>query len=111
MDAAPQVAAMTEQAGRFALEWLMPLEVGLLTHVALHDREGATDDAEPMGQSPDEAEALLHLWMTPIEGKARRLSRSSRPRTPSERARHPSGSQPRRFRLGEWDLSRPADVG
>jgi hypothetical protein len=46
---------------RFHLEWILPLEPGLPTHVALHD--SLSPDAEPilLGSGGDEAEALLDL--------------------------------------------------
>ena len=55
----------------FRLEWLMPLEPGLTTHVTLlrHDR---THEEEPLatGSGADEAETLLDLWTTLTDRRA-----------------------------------------
>ena len=48
---------------RFELEWLMPLEPGLLTHVTLFDLECLPPHALAAGEGGDEADALLDLWI------------------------------------------------
>jgi hypothetical protein len=49
---------------RFDLEWILPLEPGLLTHVVLYDPECSPPHTVADGQGGDEAEALLDLWTT-----------------------------------------------
>jgi hypothetical protein len=55
---------MPAQLGRkrFDLEWIVPLEPALLTHVAVYDLECVPPHAIADGQGGDEAEALLDLW-------------------------------------------------
>jgi len=50
--------------GRFELEWHLPLELGLATHVALLDLEKEPRIAVAVGHGGDEPEALLDLWTT-----------------------------------------------
>jgi hypothetical protein len=47
---------------RFELEWVLPLEPGLSTHVMLFDMECFPPHALTGGEGGDEAEALLDLW-------------------------------------------------
>jgi hypothetical protein len=47
---------------RFELEWILPLEPGLSTHVALYDLQCDPPHAAAVGEGGDEAEALLDLW-------------------------------------------------
>lgn len=47
---------------RFALEWLMPLEPGLLTHVTLIDNGVSPREVVAAGHGADESDALLELW-------------------------------------------------
>ena len=55
----------------FRLEWLMPLEPGLTTHVTLLRHDRAHDEgALATGSGADEAETLLDLWTTLIEQHA-----------------------------------------
>src|SRR4051812_10133433 len=49
---------------RFDLEWIVPLEPGLPTHVSVYDLECVPPHAIAAGQGGDEAEALLDLWST-----------------------------------------------
>ena len=49
---------------RFELEWHLPLQVGLATHVALVDLEKEPPIALAVGHGADEPEALLDLWTT-----------------------------------------------
>ena len=49
---------------RFKLEWVLPLELGLSTHVTLFDLECFPPHALAAGEGGDEAEALLELWTT-----------------------------------------------
>ena len=49
---------------RFDLEWAIPLEPGLSTHVALYDLASVPPHPIAVGQGGDEAEALLDLWNT-----------------------------------------------
>ena len=49
---------------RFDLEWVIPLEPGLSTHVAVYDLECVPPHAIAVGEGGDEAEALLDLWNT-----------------------------------------------
>jgi hypothetical protein len=56
----PAVAAKR----RFELEWILPLEPGLSTHVTLIDFESHSSHVVDMGQGGDEADALLDLWTT-----------------------------------------------
>lgn len=49
---------------RYELEWALPLEPGLVTHVTLFDLEPYPPKTVAGGQGPDEAEALLDLWTT-----------------------------------------------
>ena len=44
--------------------WIVPLEFGLSTHVALYDLECDPPHAAAVGDGGDEAEALLDLWTT-----------------------------------------------
>jgi hypothetical protein len=47
---------------RFELEWILPLEPGLSTHVTLFDLECHPPHAFATGEGADEADALLDLW-------------------------------------------------
>ena len=49
---------------RFELEWVLPLEPGLSTHVTLFDLECFPPHAVAAGEGGDEADALLDLWTT-----------------------------------------------
>jgi hypothetical protein len=49
---------------RFQLQWALPLEPGLSTHVALFDLECVPPHAVAAGEGADEADALLELWTT-----------------------------------------------
>jgi hypothetical protein len=46
------------------LEWVLPLEPGLSTHVTLFDLECFPPHALAVGEGGDEADALLDLWTT-----------------------------------------------
>ena len=61
---------MTNQLGRFALEWVLPQEPGLTTHVTLYDAERHPHHALAVGHGGDEADALLDLWTTLIDRSA-----------------------------------------
>ena len=65
---APGTRRLTQPAQldkkRFDLEWAIPLEPGLATHVAVYDLECVPPHAIAAGQGGDEAEALLDLWTT-----------------------------------------------
>jgi hypothetical protein len=52
---------------RLALKWVLPLELGLSTHVTLFDLECDPPHALATGQGGDEADALLDLWSTLTE--------------------------------------------
>jgi hypothetical protein len=54
-------------SARFRLEWIVPLEPGLLTHVMLFDQTNSTHSPLASGHGGDEADALLDLWTTLIE--------------------------------------------
>jgi hypothetical protein len=62
----PRISQLTklsqEDKKRFELEWVLPLEPGLATHVTLCDLERFPPEAVAGGQGADEAEALLDLW-------------------------------------------------
>jgi hypothetical protein len=52
---------------RFELEWVLPLEPGLLTHVTLFDEERTAPfplavGVMTVGHGADEADTLLDLW-------------------------------------------------
>jgi hypothetical protein len=47
---------------RFALEWLLPLEPGLSTHVTLMDNRVSPREVVAIGHGADEIDALLELW-------------------------------------------------
>jgi hypothetical protein len=54
---------------RFELEWILPQELELLTHVALIDEASiAPHSVRAIGRGADEADALLDLWMTLMKG-------------------------------------------
>ena len=60
---------------RFDLEWVLPLEPGLTTHVTLFDEERTGSfplavGVMAVGHGADEADALLDLWTTLIDRKA-----------------------------------------
>jgi hypothetical protein len=57
-------AATVGRAHAFKLEWILPLELGLSTHVTLFDLECDPPHALAAGQGGDEADALLDLWTT-----------------------------------------------
>lgn len=47
---------------RFELEWVLPLEPGLSTHVRLFDLRLSPPSPLALGHGADEADALLDLW-------------------------------------------------
>jgi hypothetical protein len=47
---------------RFELEWVLPLEPGLSTHVTLFDLECYPPHAFATGEGGDEADELQDLW-------------------------------------------------
>ena len=54
---------------RFELEWVLPLEPGLTTHVTLFDEERTGSfplavGVMAVGHGADEADTLLDLWTT-----------------------------------------------
>jgi hypothetical protein len=49
---------------RFELEWILPLELGLSTHVTVFDLECFPPHPVAAGEGADEADALLALWTT-----------------------------------------------
>jgi hypothetical protein len=65
-DLGPRLTLLTQPAQldkqRFVLEWALPLEPGLETHVTLYDRAGAALHTVAASQGPDEADTLLALW-------------------------------------------------
>jgi hypothetical protein len=67
-DLGPHLRHLTKPARldkkRFELEWVLPLEPGLSTHVTLFDLECDPPHAVGVGQGGDEAEAVLDLWTT-----------------------------------------------
>ena len=58
---------MTNQPGRFALEWILPQEPGLTTRVTLYDAERHPDHLLAVGHGGDEPDTLLDLWTTLID--------------------------------------------
>jgi hypothetical protein len=62
---------------RFDLEWVLPLEPGLSTHVTILDLECAPPHAVAVGEGADEADALLALWtsLTAQDGSAAAVAR------------------------------------
>jgi hypothetical protein len=58
---------------RFELEWVLPLELGLMTHVTLFDEEQRTAPfplavgVMAVGHGADEADTLLDLWTTLVD--------------------------------------------
>ena len=54
------------QGQRFDLEWIMPLDPGLMTHVTLFDLSKQPPSAA-VGHGSDEAETLLDLWTVLID--------------------------------------------
>ena len=52
---------------RFVLEWLMPQEPGLTTHVTLYDLERHPNHVVGVGHGGDEADTLLDLWTALID--------------------------------------------
>jgi hypothetical protein len=62
----PQLRQLTQPAQlgtqRFVLEWALPLEPGLETHVTLYDLAGAAPHTVAASEGPDEADTLLALW-------------------------------------------------
>ena len=67
-DLGPRLRQLTKPAQldkkRFELEWILPLEPGLSTHVTLFDLECFPPHALAAGEGGDEADALLALWTT-----------------------------------------------
>jgi hypothetical protein len=65
-DRGPTISVRTQLAQlgkkRFELEWALPLEPGLSTHVTLFDFQCFPPHAVAAGEGADEAEALLDLW-------------------------------------------------
>ena len=49
---------------RFELEWILPLEPGLSTHVTLFDLQCFPPHPVAAGEGADEADSLLELWTT-----------------------------------------------
>lgn len=47
---------------RFDLEWVLPLEPGLSTHVTLYDLQCDPPQAVVVGHGSDEADTLLDIW-------------------------------------------------
>jgi hypothetical protein len=66
MDEGPRLQHLTrleqQDKPRFELEWVLPLEPGLPTHVTLYDLQLFPPAAVAGGHGGDEAEALLDLW-------------------------------------------------
>ncbi len=52
---------------RFALQWLVPGDPGLLTHVMLLDKERPAPYVVTAGHGADKVQALHNLWSTLIE--------------------------------------------
>jgi hypothetical protein len=50
---------LKDQPGRFALEWILPLEPGLATHVAIYDAERHPHHVLAVGDGADEPETPL----------------------------------------------------
>jgi hypothetical protein len=67
-DLGPRLRRLTKPAHldkkRFELEWVLPLEPGLSTHVRLFDLECFPPRALGAGEGGDEADALQELWTT-----------------------------------------------
>ena len=67
-DLGPRLRHLTKPAQldkpRFGLQWALPLEPGLSTHVTLFDLECFPPHAIAAGEGADEADALLTLWTT-----------------------------------------------
>jgi hypothetical protein len=89
-DLGPRLRHLTKPAQldrqRFQLEWVLPLEPGLSTHVTLFDMECFPPHALAAGEGGDEAEALLDLWTTlrdcnELSGRDLRRGRSVLKRT------------------------------
>jgi hypothetical protein len=70
-DRGPWTGHLTQPAQadkkRFELEWHLPLELGLATHVTLLDLEREPRIALAVGHGADEPDALLDLWTTLTE--------------------------------------------
>jgi hypothetical protein len=60
----PQTNSVHRDKKRFELEWVLPLEPGLLTHVCLVALERCPPETIAVGQGGDEADVLLDLWTT-----------------------------------------------
>jgi hypothetical protein len=62
----PRISQLTklaqEDKKRFELEWVLPLEPSLETHVTLYDLERLPPEVVAGGHGADEAEALMDLW-------------------------------------------------
>jgi hypothetical protein len=71
-DRGPRLRHLTKPAQldkqRFTLEWVLPLEPGLSTHVTVFDMECFPPHSLAVGEGADEAEALLALW-TALNGQ------------------------------------------
>jgi hypothetical protein len=63
-DQSPDEAGAQLDKKRFELEWVLPLEPGLSTHVTLFDLECYPPHALGTGDGGDEADALQDLWTT-----------------------------------------------
>jgi hypothetical protein len=61
------VGTPTNPDQRFALEWILPQEPGLATHVTLYDAERHQQHALGVGHGADEADTLLDLWTSLID--------------------------------------------
>ena len=65
-DLGPRLRHLTKPAQldkpHFQLEWVLPLEPGLSTHVRLFDLECFPPHPVAAGEGADEADALLALW-------------------------------------------------
>jgi len=67
-DLGPRLRHLTKPAQldkpRFQLQWALPLEPGLSTHVTIFDVECFPPHALAAGEGADEADALFALWTT-----------------------------------------------
>jgi hypothetical protein len=78
----------------FELEWIVPLEPGLSTHVALFDSTTDPPHVFAVGHGGDEAEALLDLWTTLTDANE-----------PDEAVAYVAAAY--RRRTGEWPIRLP----
>jgi hypothetical protein len=54
---------------RFDLEWIVPVEPGLATHVRLFDPDVGSEFPLAVGHGADEVDALMHLWIALVAGR------------------------------------------